>query len=321
MSTNIASSPPIRANSLDKLAQLGNSRSKDTLSTLQKRARSKWYTRSIVGGLVYTVDEDDILFKYYNNALHCNHRLVQNGLEITGKFCNTRVCNVCNRIRTAKLMSSYIKQMVNFEKIEFTTLTVPNCHAKDLENTIKEMYRTWIKIVDVYKKRGQHISGIRKLEITYNWRTDTYHPHFHILSDVDNGEEFIAEWLKRNPTANRKGQDTRNADQNSLNEIFKYTTKVLFKDKKSTKNFTVYANAINTIIRTLYGKRCVQNFGNVRKESEDVLEGLQAQTYEGIQEYESMTWDWKDCDWVDVPTNKKTLTGYVSPDIEFDIII
>lgn len=321
MTTNIGSPPPEKANFLDKLAQLRNSTPKSELTTLQKRARSKWYTRSIVGQLVYTVDEDDILHKYYNSALYCNHRLVQNGLEVTGKFCNTRVCNICNRLRTAKLMSSYVNQMVNFDKIEFTTLTVPNCKADDLERTIGEMYKNWTKIVDVFRKRGEPISGIRKLEITYNSREDTYHPHFHILSDIENGEDLINEWLKRSPTSKRRGQDTRLGDQKSLNEIFKYTTKVLFKDKKSTKTFTVYANAINTIIRTLYGKRCVQNFGSVKKESEEVLEGLQAQTYEGIPEYESMTWDWKDCDWVDLPTQKQTLTGYISPDIEFDIII
>jgi hypothetical protein len=50
--------------------------------------------------------------------------------------------------------------------------------------------------------------------------------------------------------------------------------------------------------------------------SEDV-DKLESKEYEEIEDTEGgiIEWVWEDCDWVN---NKKTLTGYVPPDIEFN---
>ena len=306
---------------LDTLAQLRKSDVKlsGKLTTLQKRARSKWYTENIALRLKYTVNQNDKLYKMYSHAANCCSLMTQtNGNEIKSKFCNTRICNVCNRIRTAKMMNGYISQMQKFSSIEFITLTIPNCKAEDLPGTIAIMYKEIYNIIGVFRKKKDSIHGIRKLEITYNNETDTYHPHYHLLIEGGKGKLIVNEWLKRFPKANIKGQDYREADNNSLNEIFKYTTKILFKNKENKGSFLIIANAINTIMSAMYGKRSIQAFGCIRKVSEEVDEDIKILSYEGVKEYEFMEWIWNSCDWVNKVN--ETLSGYINPDIEFVLI-
>jgi len=316
--TNISQFEVKKSPPLDTLAQLIHFRSKPNLNLL-KRARSKWWTNQLAFALKYSVDKSDILYKMYSHSINCCSILTQNGSKITSRFCNTRLCNVCNRIRTAKMMNGYVSQMAKFKNIQFTTLTIPNCKEEELEGKIEEMYNVFVKIKRILKSKGIDLNGLRKSETTYNARVDTYHPHYHLLSEGYYGEIIVDEWLKRFPKASIKGQEVKDADQNSLNELFKYTTKIL--TKSDNGGFDVYVHAINTIMRSMYGKRSIQTFGSIRKVTEDVYD-VKSQEYDNIPEYEFMEWMWKDCDWVNgLNTNHiETLTGYVPPEKEINFL-
>lgn len=279
------------------------------LKILQKRARSKWYTQGVVGGLLGV---DSKLHKYYQRAYFCCDELIQKGDRIHTKYCDTRLCNVCNRIRTAKMMLGYISQLEG-RSLEFVTLTVPNVDGASLLSTIEGMTKQATGIQRVFReRRGIQMNGIRKLEITYNATMSTYHPHFHFLVDGGHGQALIDEWLVRYPKANRQAQDCRPANRESLNELFKYTTKIIALKKQ---NFVVYVKAVDTIMTSLYGKRCFQPFGDIRKVKEEVVDELAGQVYDGVPVYEFMSWGWNECDWVN--EYGETLTGYVSPDVDF----
>jgi plasmid rolling circle replication initiator protein Rep len=67
----------------------------------------------------------------------------------------------------------------------FLTLTVKNVEGKDLENQIN-------RLVEAYKtlcKRKQFKNAVRGwakfFEITHNWKTREYHPHYHCVLAVD----------------------------------------------------------------------------------------------------------------------------------------
>lgn len=288
---------------LDTLAQLPTTKGQNLL----KRARSKWYTERISGGLLYL---NSPLHKYYQRAYYCNHTLVQENTSIKSKYCNTRVCHICNRIRTAKMMNGYMKQL-DGRQLQFVTLTLPNVKAEELRYTCEYITKEASNIIRVFRERRKiNINGVRKLEVTYNNKTDTYHPHLHFVVDTS-GEELVKEWLKRVPTANKKGQDCQIATQGSLNELFKYTTKIIGHKKGE---YIVYTRALDNIMLSLQKKRCFQPFGDVRKVSEEVEDELKVQVYD-IQEYDFMEWVWEDCDWVN--KHKSTLTGYISPDVDF----
>jgi hypothetical protein len=273
---------------------------------LLKRARSKWYTKAIVGRLLFI---DTPLKKYYQRAFYCNEILTQRGNEIKAKYCDTRVCNVCNRIRTAKMIRGYLKQFIDRKELQFVTLTIPNVNSNMLRDKIEDMLKKISCIVRVLRERRKiDINGVRKIEVTYNAKMNTYHPHIHLIVD-GNGEVIVNEWLKRNKDAKMIAQDVTSANQDSLNELFKYTTKILHNSKGNLK---VYLKALDVIIISLRSKRCFQPFGNIRMIKEEINEELEAQVYDSIPEYDFMEWIWKECDWIN--EYKETLTGYISPD-------
>jgi plasmid rolling circle replication initiator protein Rep len=325
------------ASPLDNIAQLPTT----TKETLSKRARSKFYTQKITSPLLYI---ESPLHKNYERAFHCGAVIKQKGKKVISQYCNSRICHVCNRIRTAKMMAGYIEPLRELGDLYFTTLTIKNVKAENLAETIEKMLKDISNIIRVLRERKKiNISGIRKIEITYNSKMDTYHPHFHILHNENVGDIIIEEWLKRNPTAKEKGWDWKEKkmvdlqvskpvtkkdedDKKFLNEIFKYATKFVVKDSKDRNIMNVYVPALDNILRALHTKRSVQSFGEIRKlkiAEEEGEQELLSQEIIDIEEETYKEWQWASIDdiydWLD--NNGKRLTNYKPPDIEFTYFI
>jgi len=116
------------------------------------------------------------------------------------------------------------------------------------------------------------------------------------------GEELINEWLKRFPEANRGAQDIRSADENSMIELFKYTTKLTTKNKVTREGdqvtMEVNPEALDTIFRSLYKKRAFQSMGWVKQVSEDIDE-VDAQIVEDVEDgVDVWKWEQEASDWV-----------------------
>jgi hypothetical protein len=219
-------------------------------------------------------------------------------------------------------------------------LTIPNVKSDVLPETIETMTKNLTNIIRVLReKRKINISGIRKIEVTYNQQKDDYHPHFHILHNQDVGEMIISEWLKRNPTAKKQGWDRKSKsmvnlqvtkpvtkqgddDRKYLNELFKYASKFIVKDDKERNLLNIYIPALDNILRALHTKRTIQSFGIIKKldidKPDEELE-LIAQELIGISQDEKKQWVWglvdEVYDWIDFEGNR--LTNYQPPDIEF----
>lgn len=288
---------------LDTLAQLRTSAtdagSGGSKITLLKRARSKYISNGISLKLA---DLDTDLKQSYYNTYHCASALEQHDNKITGKYCNNRWCLTCNRIRTAKLINGYKQTLSELEDKTFVTLTVPNVSANVLSETLDTMLKTFKDIQEVFRKRRKSpIIGIRKLEVTFNPERCDFHPHFHlVVSGHDIADEIVLEWLKRNETANIKGQDVRQADDNSVMELFKYFTKIVTKK-------TIYIQALDTIFLAMRNRRVFQPMGIEKNVPEDI-ESLQAEVIEDLK-FREAVWTWIDSDWVN-PETGETLTGY-----------
>ncbi|KKK78974.1 hypothetical protein LCGC14_2838160, partial [marine sediment metagenome] len=223
---------------LDKLAQPvtdvpkenGTNENGTTLANYNKRARSKYLTNALV--LQLAKIKDSPLEKSYWRTWHCSEVLLQDGKKLTATYCGNRWCAVCNRIRMGKLIKGYLPELKKMEDPQFITLTTPNVSSDQLQGEIEEMTRQLIKIKDLFKnRRAFQINGIRKIEVTHNAETNEYNPHFHVVLDGEQvGQELINEWLRHFPEANRAAQDIRPADENSMIELFKYTTKLTAKN-------------------------------------------------------------------------------------------
>ena len=313
-------------NLLDKLAQPGRDSENPTKSTketafenssvlepsskntLLKRARSKYMTAEITNNLRKL---DSTLQKSYVNSFFCASILQQTGQKITSKYCNNRWCLVCNRIRTAKLISGYKEVLKSLLDKQFVTLTIPNVSGEDLHEIIRNLISNFISLKTTFKKRRTPIIGIRKLEVTYNPIRRDFHPHFHLV--IENGQvarDIVTEWLKRHPTATDKAQDIRPADENSIMELFKYFTKIVTKG-------ALYYEPLDTIFRSMAGLRVFQAMG-VKKDISEDIEELQAEIYKDLEAREAI-WTWIETDWIDKETGE-CLTGY-SPDAQLKYIM
>ena len=302
--------------SLDTLAQLGTNPKTDPkdIGFLVKRARAKTFTVPLSINLA-SLNTD--LKKSYWNSYYCNHTLTQEGNKITGKYCNNRWCSVCNRIRTRNLIEGYHAPLVKLNDKQFVTLTLPNCTGGKLRETIDFMLQSCKKVQEVFKKRhlrgkqDWQLVGIRKLECTYNYKTSTYHPHFHFLVEGEvAAKELVNEWLKRVPTALRQAQDYRKADEGAETELFKYFAKIV---TKTEKGFTTFVEPLDVIFTAMRGLRVFQPIGLKKDVSEDI-DDQDSQEVDGIEE-RCAEWKWvkRGHDWVDKSTGE-VLTGYIPSD-------
>lgn len=310
LTTNSDSVVPGPAPCLDTLA-LGGTRLDPPLL---KRARRKFIGNALAIKLASVPGSK--LTKSYWNSYHCSSSLLQEGKTITSKYCNARWCPVCNAIRTAKLIRGYAEVIDAMVDRQFLTLTIPNVAAEDLSGAITQMIDTFRRIKDTRKKQKQRgtvdtqIVGLRKLEVTYNSVTNTYHPHFHLVVEgKEVGMWIMNEWLERYPQADRRGQDLRPADDDSVMELFKYVTKLTSK-AKGNKGL-VYVNALDVIFTAMVGRQVFKAIGITKQVSEDVEE-IDSQIYEDVDAQEQTYWSWSrdHNDWVDVDSGE-LLTCFV----------
>jgi hypothetical protein len=301
--------------SLDTLAQLRkNPVSADQkeeiegVKRLQKRARSKYAQTPLILALVDEAGKlgDFTMQDSYWNSFHCVSHLEQKGEKITGKYCGNRWCLVCSRVRTGKLINKYRPFFEQMQEPQFVTLTAPTVTEVELPNRLEEMQKQLKQVQEIMRKMSTPLVGVRKIEVQYNPDTNKYHPHFHLLIEGKYEAEVLVDlWLSKNTTAVREAQDIRSADADTLIEVFKYTTKLCSKDRR-----TMNAHGLHIIFRELRGLRTFQaigGFGQNNTENDDNINPRQSEIYTHIPQAVK-DWYWKDHDWQDVHGNP--VSGY-----------
>lgn len=108
---------------------------------------------------------------------------------LKANFCKQRLCPVCNYISSvityAKIIQAeeWIKQHVTSNYI-FITLTIKNPNAEELPKMLDHLMKSLNRIQSRKTWKRVILGAIRGLEITYNPKEDTYHPHIHMLCAV-----------------------------------------------------------------------------------------------------------------------------------------
>lgn len=288
-----------------------------TLPKLKKRARSKFITTLLTKKLINLNSPNK---GRYIKSLSCANTITHADGKITSQYCGSRWCMVCNRIRTGKYINTYAPILEKWNKSYLVTLTVPNCTADELSNTIDLMNKTVRRITDMFRKRKLTFRAVRKLEVTYNDKRNNYHPHFHFVVE---GEEqsslLLSEWLKRLPDTTFIAQDIREFD-GDLREMFKYVTKLFSRDKETGKYKEVNVKALDIILRTLHGRKTFQNYGF--KLEQEISEEEEMQLSESTPEGELKNdgtpteYTWYETGWVNVDDGTILADYQVSEDIK-----
>lgn len=127
--------------------------------------------------LKFTVDEND------------TRRLV------SSNSCRVRLCPVCAWRRSLKCFRDtmrivdYINEHYDNMQYVFITLTVRNCKADELDDTIDKLFYSFNKLSKRKEFKSAYKGYVRNAEVTHNVDAksksyDTFHPHLHILACV-----------------------------------------------------------------------------------------------------------------------------------------
>lgn len=184
--------------------------------------------------------------------------------RLTGaNFCRVGLCPTCQWRRASKLYGTLIKSLGymldEYKLMEFDdckhrvlpklrmlllTLTVPSVSGDMLRGTIQAMADGWNRLQRVPRFKAAVNGYYRCLEVTYNFVTDTYHPHYHVLlvttedyfarsrSDYIGHADWLDMWRKAMRDCSITQLDIRplrggtpSALLKSLSEVCKYTCK------------------------------------------------------------------------------------------------
>lgn len=234
--------------------------------------------------------------KYYR-VLDCSTFLefrltTVNDLKLTkANFCKVRLCPMCSWRRSLKIFGQVSRVMDHIEenynyKYIFLTLTVKNCYGEYLKDTLDLMTKSFNKLSE-RKAFKQAVKGyFRSLEITYNKKDDTYHPHFHMILAVDNNyftnsriylsqENWTNLWkscLKVDYTpivdVRRIREDDNKRFGKAIAETAKYTVKAedfLIRDEKGNIKKSLTDKVVKVLDLALHRKR-LTSFGFKFKE-------------------------------------------------------
>lgn len=171
----------------------------------------------------------------------------------TANFCRIRLCPMCQWRRSLKMFSQVKKitdKILENDKSTrfiFGTFTIKNTDAENLEACINILNKKFKYLVDQKKtfapakKLKQNLLGyLKAVEVTYNSKDKTYHPHLHVIFAVKSTffknkqnymtkKEWIELWQKALNVDYKPQTDIRAIKTNTgkaIAEVAKYPAKV-----------------------------------------------------------------------------------------------
>ena len=237
---------------------------------------------------------------FYNinyHMLHCASYLEFKLFEDESKklhlanFCRCRLCPMCNWRRSKKTFGQVSKIVNEIDKLNkydyiFLTLTVRNCISEELESNIDLIIKSFMRMFTNSKNIKNICKGyFRVVEVTYNKKENTYHPHIHCIISVDKNyfnrrnkyyiktEEWSELWRKYLkidylPVVDVRKVTSKNYKNSAVAEISKYTVKskdIIIKNRNGKINEELTDNNIFVLHNALKNKRLI-TFGGIMKE-------------------------------------------------------
>lgn len=207
----------------------------------------------------------------------CGKEIFKNEKQIIGaKFCHQRICPVCN-LRKSNITYHKIENIVKeIENKDFVliTLTVKNCPINWLENTINELMESFHRLVNRKTWKQAFKGYFRTLEITYNSKDNTFHPHIHILCNLNedyykgyylDNQDIRNMWTESANLSYYVQTDIRKVEEkeSAIAEVAKYAVKMA--DILSNNIDSNRLKATQILLSVLHNRRLVATGGNISK--------------------------------------------------------
>lgn len=215
---------------------------------------------------------------------------------VYSNFCRQRLCPLCAWRRSLKTflhVGTIVERLDGFEWLH-VVLTVPNCAAADLPDTLTSLYSRSRALF-----RNPRLSAwegvFRATEVTYSPARDDFHPHLHCLVAVRPGyfkgriyvsQKLLQELWGGNLVWVRRVKDKLSA----VAEVSKYATKPV-----SLRDGGVVA--YEALQGALHGRRLIQTFGviddarkalNVEFDADDAQDRTN-----GAFDFTALYWDFR----------------------------
>lgn len=202
---------------------------------------------------------------------------------VEGVFCRVRHCPICQWRKTKRWQAialrglPLIRRELPKHRWLFLTLTVKNCKFESLKETVEYLNKSFRKFVKW--KRFPAEGWIKSLEVTINQKTNTVHPHFHVMLLVPpkyfnssliymKQEDWRTAWKKvakldYDPMVNVKAIKSNQEDKH-VAEALKYTVKPdhLFKiNQDQLLELTTQLNGVHSINKGGILREYLKNVG------------------------------------------------------------
>lgn len=208
-------------------------------------------------------------------------RTLQKSKIVKAIRCRDKFCPVCQKIKSTKnalaieAMYNYLKDTTKLNYL-FITLTAPNIKGNELNKELLSYSKSFERMLKTKKLLKINKGYIAKLEITYNFEEDTYHPHYHILMAVPNRyfknsdlyikqDEWLEIWQKAKRDKSITQVDVRKVQNKNIDGI---SSEVLELAKYMAKSAD-YFNSLD-VFETYYNethKKRFMRYGGLFKES------------------------------------------------------
>ena len=221
-----------------------------------------------------------------DSFLQCGEYLeiAENGKILHGCFCHNRYCPICNylssRAKYARVIQT-VQKMPDY-KFVFVTATIRNVTGQNLRNALEGLSVAFHRFQNRKPMSNLSQGYFRTTEITYNAKTNTFHPHIHLLVALPDdyyekhyvsAYDWRIAWEKSARLDYTAQVDIRAVadDENlykAVAEISKYCLKM--SDVMECEDLEV----INELVKATKGKRlvnasgCFKNLEYVKFESE-----------------------------------------------------
>lgn len=217
-----------------------------------------------------------------------------------GNFCNNRFCPLCSWRKAKKdgyllMLLFSVVQKIHKKELIFLTLTAPNVVSELLESEIKDFNKAFKRLSETKDFKNICKGYIRKLEVTYNAKEDTYHPHFHVVIAVNknyftknyiNQKKWLEMWqvAKRNPKITQV--DIRKAKLDDMKGVYEMAT---YSAKASDYLFS--EDTFDTFYNALKGKQLITFNGLFKEILKEIKDGKHSELLESDGEiYNKQLW-------------------------------
>lgn len=192
----------------------------------------------------------------------------KNYKKVDGRDCgDIKFCPRCSylhakkeAVRLATIMN-YLQQEYDCDFI-FLTLTTPNVTGDKLGDKLSDMQKGWRAFSRIQRIVDSTLGMFCKLEITYNAKENTYHPHYHVLIAVPkkyfntglyiSQMEWLAMWIRSMKDESIEIVDVRRVTENKDKDSDIEVNDATYEMSKYATKDTDYLNNGKDVFKVFY---------------------------------------------------------------------